>query len=67
MFLLRLDNLVVPPVVEEGEDHIVLECPFTFTTKEEEEESVDIKWYFNNSPAPFYQVRHTIWHKLTDW
>ena len=52
----RIENLVVPPVVEEGEDQVVLDCPFTFTQKEqEEEELLELKWYFNDSPAPFYQ------------
>ena len=47
---------MVPPVVEEGEDQVVLDCPFTFTQQEEEqEELLELKWYFNDSPAPFYQ------------
>ena len=54
-----IDNLVVPPVVEEGEDQVVLDCPFTFTEEgeQEEEEQLELKWYFNDSPAPFYQGR----------
>ena len=53
----RIDDLVVPPVVEEGEDQVVLECPFTFTQEEEREDQLELKWYFNDSPAPFYQVK----------
>ena len=44
----RIDNLVVPPVVEEGEDQVVLECPFTFTQEEEREDQLELKWYFND-------------------
>ena len=56
----RIDNLVVPPVVEEGEDQVVLECPFTFTQEEESEDQLELKWYFNDSPAPFYQERQRL-------
>ena len=48
---------MVPPVVEEGEEQVVLDCPFTFTEEAEEEEQLELKWYFNDSPAPFYQER----------
>ena len=39
----RIENLVVPPVVEEGEDQVVLDCPFTFTQQEEEGSLLDRK------------------------
>ena len=50
-----IDNLVVPPVVEEGEDEVVLDCPFSFTSKEEQEEDMQLSWFFNDSPEPFYK------------
>ena len=54
-------------MVEEGEDQVVLECPFTFTQEEESEDQLELKWYFNDSPAPFYQERQRLiafWGKL---
>ena len=44
-------------MVEEGEDQAVLECPFTFTQEkqDQEQDQLELKWYFNDSPAPFYQ------------
>ena len=48
-----IDNVMVPPVVEEGENYVILDCPFTFNY--DEEEYLELKWYFNDSPSPFYQ------------
>ena len=48
-----IDNVMVPPVVEEGETYVILDCPFTFNY--DEEEYLELKWYFNDSPSPFYQ------------
>ena len=48
-----IDHLMVPPVVEEGEDHVILDCPFQFNL--DEENYLELKYYFNDSPTPFYQ------------
>ena len=50
---ISIDHLMVPPVVEEGEDHVILDCPFHFNF--DEEDYLELKWYFNDSPTPFYQ------------
>ena len=43
----------IPAAVEVGSENIVLDCPFTYT--EEEADNIEVKWYFNESPAPFFQ------------
>ena len=48
-----IDSVLVPPVVEEGEDHVILDCPFT--SSYDEEDYLELEWYFNDSPSPFYQ------------
>ena len=48
-----IDDIMVPPVVEEGEENVILDCPFKFNF--EEEDYLELKWYFNDSPTPFYQ------------
>ena len=48
-----IDRVQVPPVVEEGEESVILDCPFSFNY--DEEENLELKWYFNDSPSPFYQ------------
>jgi len=45
-------SLDIPESAESGED-IVLDCKYEY--RPEEKEQLDIKWYFNNSPTPFYQ------------
>ena len=49
----KISNLVVPPVVEQGVDYVILDCPYEFSSSEADH--LEIKWYFNNSPAPFFQ------------
>ena len=43
----------IPAAVEVGSENIVLDCPFTYTEKEAD--NLEVKWYFNESPAPFFQ------------
>ena len=49
----KIGNLVIPPVVEQGVDQVVLDCPYEFSAPEADH--LEIKWYLNNSPAPFFQ------------
>ena len=36
-----------------GEENIILNCDYHFD--EEEAQQLEIKWYFNKDPAPFFQ------------
>jgi len=45
-------SMDIPQVAESGKD-LVLDCKFEY--RPEEEDQLDIKWYFNNSPTPIYQ------------
>jgi len=45
-------SMDIPKVAESGKD-LVLDCKFEY--RPEEEDQLDIKWYFNNSPTPIYQ------------
>ena len=48
-----IDEVLVPAVVEAGAEEAVLDCPFTFS--QEEEDQLEVRWFFNSSPTPFYQ------------
>ena len=43
----------IPRTVEVGEENIILNCDYHFD--EEEAAQLEIKWYFNKDPAPFFQ------------
>eukprot|EP00095_Tigriopus_kingsejongensis_P006886 maker-scaffold125_size330479-snap-gene-0.13 protein:Tk06886 transcript:maker-scaffold125_size330479-snap-gene-0.13-mRNA-1 annotation:"PREDICTED: uncharacterized protein LOC103514618" len=44
----------VPPVIEVGShSHIILDCDYDLS--EQEARQVDVKWFFNNDPQPFFQ------------
>ena len=49
----KIRELKVPSVVEVGSENTVLDCDFDYEA--DEKVQLDIKWYFNNEPAPFYQ------------
>ena len=48
-----IEEVLVPAVVEAGAEEAVLDCPFTFS--QEEEDQLEVRWFFNSSPTPFYQ------------
>ena len=49
----KIHELVVPGVVEEGSENVLLDCNFDYD--ESEAEQLEVKWYFNQDPAPFCQ------------
>ena len=49
----EIKELKVPELVELSPEDIVLDCDFDYD--ESEKSQLDIKWYFNNEPSPFYQ------------
>ena len=49
----KIRELSVPSVVELGSENILLDCDFDYD--EAEKVQLDIKWYFNSEPSPFYQ------------
>ena len=48
-----IHELTVPAVVEEGSENVLLDCNFSYNDTEEEQ--LEIKWYFNKDPSPFFQ------------
>ena len=48
-----INELTVPGVVEEGSENVLLDCNFSYN--ETEADQLEIKWYFNQDPAPFCQ------------
>merc|ERR1719510_925108 len=49
----KIRELSVPSVVELGSENILLDCDFDYDA--DEKVQLDIKWYFNSEPSPFYQ------------
>ena len=49
----EIHELVVPGVVEEGSENVLLDCNFSYNSSETDQ--LEIKWYFNQDPAPFCQ------------
>ena len=47
------DQVSIPRTVEVGEENVILNCDYHFD--EEEAQQLEIKWYFNKDPAPFFQ------------
>ena len=45
--------MTVPELVELGTEDILLDCDFDYN--ENEKYQLDIKWYFNGEPSPFFQ------------
>ena len=50
---MKIRELTVPSVVELGSENILLDCDFDYDA--DEKVQLDIKWYFENEPSPFYQ------------
>ena len=53
MWSVEIRELKVPELVELSPEDIVLDCDFDYD--ESEKSQLDIKWYFNDEPSPFYQ------------
>ena len=49
----EIHELNVPKTVEEGSENILLDCNFDYD--ESEADQLEVKWYFNQDPAPFCQ------------
>ncbi|CAB4065292.1 unnamed protein product [Lepeophtheirus salmonis] len=49
----KILNLNVPDLIEVGTSDIELDCQYNY--EEDEKVQLDIKWYFENDPSPFYQ------------
>ena len=49
----EIQELTVPGVVEDGSENVLLDCNFHYN--ESEAEQLEVKWYFNQDPAPFCQ------------
>ena len=49
----RIRELNVPALVEDGSENILLDCDYDY--EENEKVQLEIKWYFNSEPTPFYQ------------
>ena len=49
----QISELVIPKAVEVGSANVVLDCNYNFNSSEEL--GLEVKWYFNGSPAPFFQ------------
>jgi hypothetical protein len=49
----EIKEMVVPSVVEVGSENVVLDCNYNFEASEAEQ--LEVKWYFNEDPAPFFQ------------
>ena len=50
---MKIRELSVPSVVELGSENILLDCDFDYNDTERIQ--LDIKWYFEDEPTPFYQ------------
>jgi len=48
----KIRELTVPSMVELGSENILLDCDFDYDP--DERVQLDIKWYFNSEPSPFY-------------
>ncbi|XP_046684861.1 uncharacterized protein LOC124370611 [Homalodisca vitripennis] len=52
----QITGLFVPPEVQNGSDHAVLDCEYSLRPEELQPSSgLVVKWFYNNSPAPVYQ------------
>jgi hypothetical protein len=49
----KILELSVPKLVELGQENVVLDCDYDYD--EREKLQLDVKWYFNDSPTPFFQ------------
>ena len=49
----EIAHLTIPRAVEVGSANVVLDCNYNFNSSEES--GLELKWYFNDSPAPFFQ------------
>jgi len=49
----QIMEVEVPSTVEVGQQGIVLNCNYHFDSHEAEQ--LEVKWYFNKDPAPFFQ------------
>ena len=54
IILIHFDVQVsIPRTVEIGQENIILNCDYNFDA--EEAQQLEIKWYFNKDPSPFFQ------------
>ena len=49
----RITEVSIPRTVEIGQENIILNCDYHFD--QEEAQQLEIKWYFNKDPSPFFQ------------
>ena len=48
-----IQELRIPRAVEVGSENVVLDCNYDYDVVEEA--GLEVKWYFNHEPAPFFQ------------
>ena len=48
-----IHELKIPRAVEVGSENVVLDCNYDYDVAEEA--GLEVKWYFNREPAPFFQ------------
>ncbi|XP_054290379.1 uncharacterized protein LOC129005500 isoform X1 [Macrosteles quadrilineatus] len=52
----QITGLFVPHEVQNGSDHVLLDCEYSLRPEELQPTSgLVVKWFYNNSPAPVYQ------------
>ena len=49
----KITEVSIPRTVEIGQENIILNCDYHFD--QEEAQQLEIKWYFNKDPSPFFQ------------
>ena len=49
----KITEVSIPRTVEIGQENIILNCDYNFD--QEEAQQLEIKWYFNKDPSPFFQ------------
>lgn len=53
---MQITGLFVPTEVQNGSDHVLLDCEYSLRPDELQPASgLVVKWFYNNSPAPVYQ------------
>ena len=49
----KITEVNIPSIVEVGSENIILNCNYHF--EDDEAQQLEIKWYFNKDPSPFFQ------------
>ena len=49
----KITEVNIPSIVEVGSENIILNCNYKF--EDDEAHQLEIKWYFNKDPSPFFQ------------